>query len=85
MIASMATLFYNNGIDMETITLSSKFQFVIPNSIRKELNLSPGQKFTILRYGNRLELMPVRPIEEFRGILKGKGIDPDIEREDDRL
>jgi AbrB family looped-hinge helix DNA binding protein len=70
---------------METVTLSSKFQIVIPRAVRERLNLSPGERFHVIDYGGRVELLPVRPMEEFRGILKGKPISTDIEREDDRL
>lgn len=84
-LASIAVSFYNIYIDMETVTLSSKFQVVIPRAVRERMKLSPGTKFRVIEYGNRVELIPVRPIEEFRGILKGKNIDPNIEREDDRL
>lgn len=73
-----------NGEDaMETVTISSKFQIVIPRSIRESLGLRPGQKFQAIQYGNRIELVPVRPIREMRGFLKG--IDTTIERESDRL
>jgi AbrB family looped-hinge helix DNA binding protein len=65
---------------METVTISSKFQIVIPRSIRESLGLKPGQKFQAIQYGNRIELVPVRPIREMRGFLKG--IDTTIERED---
>jgi AbrB family looped-hinge helix DNA binding protein len=68
---------------MNTVTLSSKFQIVIPRAIREELELVPGEKFRVLRYGGRVELIPVRPIKEMRGFLKG--MDTTIEREDDRL
>ena len=68
---------------MNTVTLSSKFQIVIPRAIRDELELVPGEKFRVLRYGGRVELIPVRPIKEMRGFLKG--MDTAIEREDDRL
>ncbi len=64
---------------METVTISSKFQIVIPRSIRESLGLRPGQKFQAIQYGNRIELVPVRPIREMRGFLKG--IDTTIERE----
>jgi len=64
---------------METATISSKFQIVIPRSIRESLGLRPGQKFQAIQYGNRIELVPVRPIREMRGFLKG--IDTTIERE----
>ena len=68
---------------METVTLSSKFQIVIPLSVREELKLTPGEKMRVIRYSDRVELIPVRPIEEMRGFLRG--IDTNIEREDDRL
>lgn len=70
---------------METVTLSSKFQVVIPQAIRQRLRLKPGERFRVISFGDRVEFIRVRPMEEFRGILKGKGIDTDIEREDDRL
>jgi hypothetical protein len=47
------------------------------------MKLKPGTQFRVFELGGRVELVPVRPIEEYRGILKG--IDPDLEREDDRL
>jgi AbrB family looped-hinge helix DNA binding protein len=56
---------------METVTISSKFQIVIPCSIRESLGLKPGQKFQAIQYENRIELIPVRPIREMRGFLKG--------------
>ena len=61
---------------METVTISSKFQIVIPRSIREPLGLKPGQKFQAIQYGNRIELFLVRPIREMRGFLKG--IDAEI-------
>ena len=66
---------------MKTVTVSSKFQVTIPKTIREELNLVPGEQLHAFRYLNRIELIPVRPIEEFRGCLRG--IDTNIEREDD--
>ena len=68
---------------MGTVTLSPKFQVVIPRVIREELKLSPGQKIQAIAYGNRIELIPLRPIKEMRGFLKG--IDTQVEREADRL
>lgn len=70
-------------IDMDTVTLSSKFQVVIPQGIREELQLKPGEKLRVIRYLDRVEMIPVRPIKEMRGFLSG--IDTSIEREDDRL
>ncbi len=70
-------------IDMDTVTLSPKFQVVIPLSIREALQLKPGEKLRVLRYSDRVEFIPVRPIKEMRGYLCG--MDPVIERGDDRL
>jgi AbrB family looped-hinge helix DNA binding protein len=67
---------------METVTLSSKFQVVTPKEIRQRLGLSPGQKIQAIAYGNRIELIPVRPAAELRGFLKG--IDTRVDREADR-
>jgi AbrB family looped-hinge helix DNA binding protein len=68
---------------MGTVTISPKFQVVIPKAIREELSLSPGQKVQAIVYGERIELIPLRPMEEMRGFLKG--IDTTIQREADRL
>ncbi len=67
---------------METVTLSPKFQVVIPKVIRERLGLSPGQKIQAIAYGDRIELIPVRPAAEMRGFLKG--LDTCVEREPDR-
>ena len=68
---------------MPTVTLSPKFQVVIPKEIRKQLELSPGQRIRAILYGDRIELIPERPIRELRGFLRG--IDPRVERERDRV
>lgn len=67
---------------METVTISPKYQVVIPKVIREQLGLSPGQKVQAMVYGDRIELIPVRPVKESRGFLKG--IDTQVEREGDR-
>lgn len=68
---------------METVTISPKYQVVIPKSIREGLNLRPGQKVQAIQYGNRVELVPLMPIKQMRGFLRG--IDTDVPREDDRV
>ena len=67
---------------MKTVTISPKFQIVIPKEIRDRLGLLPGQKIQAIAYGGRIELIPVRPPRQMRGFLKG--IDTNIEREADR-
>jgi AbrB family looped-hinge helix DNA binding protein len=68
---------------METLTISPKYQVVIPKAIRELLKLSPGQKVQAVVHLDRIELIPVRPIERMRGFLKG--IATDVERDTDRL
>ena len=67
---------------METVTISPKFQVVIPKSIRERLGLSPGQKVQAVLYGDRIELIPLQPVKRMRGFLKG--IDTSVPREPDR-
>lgn len=76
-------MYYDDLIDMETVTLSPKFQVVIPRAIRESLHLAAGEKLRVLRFGDRVEFIPVRPIQQMRGFLRG--MDTTIEREDDRL
>ncbi len=68
---------------METLTISPKYQVVIPKAIRELLKLVPGQKVQAVAYQNRIELIPVLPIRKMRGFLKG--IETNVPREVDRL
>ena len=68
---------------MDVVTVSSKYQVVIPLRIRKALNITPGQKVRVILYGNRIELIPIVPMKKLRGFLRG--IDTQVEREGDRL
>jgi len=67
---------------METVTVSPKFQIVIPLSIRKALGIKPGEKIQIIQYQDRIEFIPMRRMKKMRGFLKG--IDTAVEREKDR-
>ena len=66
---------------MDTVTISSKYQMVIPREIREKWNVKPGQKVRLIIIGNRLEVVPVRDIKSARGFLKG--MSSDIEREEE--
>ena len=66
---------------MDTVTISSKYQIVIPRAIREKWNVKPGQKVRLIVFGNHLEVVPVRDIREARGFLKG--MSSDIEREEE--
>ncbi len=68
---------------MDTVTISPKFQVVIPLKVREALRLKPGQKVQVISYEGRIELIPVEPIRRGRGFLKG--IDTEVERKSDRL
>ena len=68
---------------METVMVSPKYQVVIPHAIRVSLNIRPGQKMQVMRYENRIELLPLRSARKMRGFLKG--IDTTVEREPDRV
>jgi AbrB family looped-hinge helix DNA binding protein len=68
---------------MAAVTVSPKFQVVIPKEIRERFGLLPGQKIQIVVYGNRIELIPVMPVKRMRGFLKG--IDTRVPREGDRV
>ncbi|MDP9427223.1 MAG: AbrB/MazE/SpoVT family DNA-binding domain-containing protein [Actinomycetota bacterium] len=67
---------------METVKLSPKYQVVIPRSVREGLKLSPGQEVAVIRYGGRIELVPMEPIREMRGFLRV--VDTSVGREADR-
>lgn len=68
---------------METVTISPKYQVVIPKEIRDRLGLLPGQKVRAIAYGDRIELIPVRSARQMRGFLEG--IDTSVERVTDRI
>jgi AbrB family looped-hinge helix DNA binding protein len=68
---------------MDAVTISPKYQIVIPKSIRESLGLRPGQKVQAIQYGDRVELVPIVPVRQMRGFLRG--IDTDVPREGDRL
>jgi len=68
---------------MTAVTVSPKFQVVIPKEIRESMGIVSGQKVQVMTYQNRIELIPLKPMKELRGLLKG--IDTDVERDSDRL
>ncbi|MEA1959488.1 MAG: AbrB/MazE/SpoVT family DNA-binding domain-containing protein [Chloroflexota bacterium] len=68
---------------MKAITVSPKYQVVIPRAVRESLGLKPGQKIQVIQYGGRVELIPLKTAKQTRGFLKG--IDATVERESDRL
>ncbi|MCE7981567.1 MAG: AbrB/MazE/SpoVT family DNA-binding domain-containing protein [Caldilinea sp. CFX5] len=67
---------------MQVVTLSAKFQVVIPHKVRQTFDLQPGQKLQVVAYNHRIELIPIRAMSEARSFLVG--IDTTIQREPDR-
>jgi AbrB family looped-hinge helix DNA binding protein len=67
---------------MTAVTVSPKFQIVIPKEIRESLGIVSGQKVQVVAYQGRIELVPLRAMEEMRGYLAG--IDTTVDRDDDR-
>lgn len=65
---------------MNSVTVSPKFQVVIPQQVRESLGVKAGQKMIVLAYDNRIVLVPERPIQQARGSLKA--MDTSVEREE---
>lgn len=68
---------------MHTVTVSPKFQVVIPKEVRKALKLRPGQRMQVVEHEGRIEFIPERDLKELRGFLKG--INTEFKREGDRV
>jgi len=68
---------------MKVVTVSPKYQVVIPREIRESMEIKPGSKVQVLLYENRIELIPMKNLRRMRGFLKG--IDTTVERERDRV
>jgi len=68
---------------MKTVTVSPKYQVVIPRAVRESLAIKPGQKLEVFEYDGRIEFVLVRHPREMRGFLKG--IDTTVERDPDRV
>jgi len=68
---------------MQTVTVSPKYQVVIPKTVREALNLRPGQRMQVVEYNGRIEFIPERDLKELRGFLKG--INTEFKREEDRI
>ncbi|MDY0341180.1 MAG: AbrB/MazE/SpoVT family DNA-binding domain-containing protein [Coriobacteriia bacterium] len=67
---------------MEAVTISPKYQVVIPKSVRRQLRLVPGQKVQVIAYGDRIEFIPLKPARELRGMLRGLDTTFERDRED---
>jgi len=68
---------------MTEVTVSPKFQIVIPKDIRDSMGIVAGQKVQMMSYQGRIEVIPLKPMKAMRGFLKG--IDTTVLRDDDRV
>ena len=68
---------------MTAVTVSPKYQIVIPKDVREAIGIIPGQKVQMLTFRNRIELIPIKPMKKLKGLLKG--INTDVKREKDRI
>jgi AbrB family looped-hinge helix DNA binding protein len=68
---------------MTTVTVSPKFQVVIPRDVRESLGIAVGQKMEVIAAGDQIRLVPVKPIKSMRGFVRG--ISTNVKRERDRL
>ena len=66
---------------MDIVTISPKFQVVIPQKVRERVRLKPGTKLQVISFDDRIELVPLRPMREMKGFLKG--LDPSFERDEE--
>ena len=68
---------------MVAVTVSPKYQVVIPKEVRESMGIFSGQKIQVLTYQNRIELIPLKPMKKLKGFLKG--IDTEVSRDKDRI
>jgi AbrB family looped-hinge helix DNA binding protein len=73
----------DGGFVVQTVTVSPKFQVVIPRPVREHLHIRPGQKMQVVEYAGRVEFVPERDISELEGFVKG--INTEFSRERDRV
>jgi len=68
---------------MTTVTVSPKFQVVIPREVRQSLGITPGEKMKVIALGDRIEFVPLKTARSLRGFIRG--IDTAVRREKDRV
>lgn len=69
---------------MGVVTVSSKYQVVIPEDVREKMALKPGQKVVVIEKDGVVHLIPQKPVKELRGFVKGVDTNK-LRNEEDRL
>ncbi len=64
---------------MESVSISPKFQVVIPKGIREQFKLKAGERMVMIPYEGRIEMVLERNIKSMRGFLRG--MDTEIKRD----
>ena len=67
---------------MTHVTISSKYQVVIPRDIRRQVSLHTGQKLAIIVKEGVISLFLDRPLASFQGFLKGTKLSSIREKRD---
>ena len=80
---TVVSRFFDAEVPMATVTVTAKYEVVIPEEIREASGIIPGQKIQMVSHRNRIQLIPIEPMENLRGFLKG--IYTILERDEDRL
>jgi AbrB family looped-hinge helix DNA binding protein len=68
---------------MTTVSVSPKFQVVIPKDIREALQLVAGQRMEARLNDGKVEFVPEKSILSYRG--RWPGIDSTVVRDPDRV
>lgn len=67
------------------VTVSPKFQVVIPAEIRENLHIKPGERLAVIEKGGQIHLVPMGAVEDLFGFaqkLTEKGLREKHERFD---
>ena len=56
---------------METVTVSKKYQVVIPEKLRREAKIKPGDKMVAITKHGIIQYIPVCPIKGTKGFILG--------------
>lgn len=67
---------------MSTVTVSPKYQIVIPRDVRESMGIRPGQKVEVICDEGTIVVVPVEDIRELRGFAKGLDTTVHRDRED---
>jgi len=69
---------------LSIVTISTKFQVVIPQEVREKLGLKPGQKIIVVEKDGVVHMIPEKPLKELRGFVKGVTTE-NLREEEDRF